>query len=85
MKKLTLTLLAAAGLLLFSTANSNAGVHFGIFVGPPAPVYCPPQPVYYGGYCPDYGYGYGYYGYRPHYRYYHSYRGGYGAYHRWHR
>jgi hypothetical protein len=78
MKKLTFAIMAAAGLLLATTANSNAGVHVGFYLGGPA--YCPP-PVY-ASYAPYYGYGCyrpayyapygGYYGYhRPYYRRYH--------------
>jgi hypothetical protein len=76
MKKMTLVLLAAVGLFLASTANSNAGVHVGIYLGGPSypcvypSYYCPP--AYYGpsyGYYPYYGRYYGgYYGYhRPYY------------------
>jgi hypothetical protein len=71
MKKFILTMLTALGMLLFMTANSNAGVHFGIFVGGPG-YYCPPPYYGYGCYGPSYGYGWG-----PHY-YHHWYH------HHWH-
>jgi hypothetical protein len=57
MKKLTLTILAAMGMLLLMTANSNAGFH--IYVGGPA---------YYYGPGPDYGHRY-YNGYNHYYYY----------------
>ncbi len=78
--------LMALGLAAFSPQPAKAGVHFGIFVGPPA--------YYYPGYYPDYYYGYGYpYYYGPRYNYWYYNRWGYRHYrhyhgwhhgHRWH-
>ena len=66
MKKLTLTILIAMGMLLCMTSNSSAGVHFGVYVGG--------GPGYYYGPGPDYGYryynNYGHYHYYRHNRYY---------------
>jgi hypothetical protein len=77
MKKYFVIGLMALGLSAFIPQPAKAGVHFGIFVGPPA--------YYYPGYYPDYYYGYPYY-YGP--RYYHRYGyyrpWGYRHYHRWH-
>jgi hypothetical protein len=77
MKKYFVIGLMALGLSAFIPQPAKAGVHFGIFVGPPA--------YYYPGYYPDYYYGYPYY-YGP--RYYHHYGyyrpWGYRHYHRWH-
>ena len=73
MKKFTLTLLAAVGMLLFTTANSSAGPHFGIYIGGPG-YYAPPPYYGYYGY-PYYGYGYGCYPHYWHYRH---------GYHHWH-
>jgi hypothetical protein len=76
MKKYFVIGLMAVGLSAFIPQPAKAGVHFGIFVGPPA--------YYYPGYYPDYYYGYPYY-YGPryyHYGYYHPW--GYRRYHRWH-
>jgi hypothetical protein len=74
MKKYLVTGLMALGLVAFAPQPAKAGVHFGVFVGPPA--------YYYPGYYPDY-YGYRYY-YGP--RYYHNwyYHPRYRHYHRWH-
>lgn len=79
MRKFILTALMAAGLWLGSVASSNAGVHFGVYVGGPGYYYPPPYYGYYGG---PYYYG-GYYGgyYHPYYhyhRYYGWHRGWYG-------
>jgi len=67
MKKYILTTMTAIAVLLFMTANSNAGVRFGVFVGGPGYYY--PQG-------PDYGYGdyngYGHYYHHRHYRYWHG-------------
>jgi hypothetical protein len=77
MKKFCFTMLVAFGLWLSLTANSNAGVHVGVFVGAPGPVFYP-EPVYYGG-GPYYG------GYYPHYYHGRHYYGHYGHYgHQWH-
>jgi hypothetical protein len=59
MKKLTLTILTAMGMLLFMTANSNAGVHFGVYVGGPG-YYYGPGPNYGDGYYNGYGHYRGY-------------------------
>ena len=76
MKKFTLTLLVAMGLLFSLAPSSEAGVHVGVFVGP-GPGYYAPYPVYYGG--PYYG------GYYPRYYYGRHYYGHYGHYgHHWH-
>jgi hypothetical protein len=60
-------------MLLFATANSNAGVRFGVFLGGPG-YYYPQGPGYYQQ-GPDYGYrdynGYGHYYHYRHYRYRH--------------
>jgi hypothetical protein len=77
MKKFTLTIVAAIGVWLCLSANSNAGVRFSIFLN--GPDYCAPRyPVYHDNCGPGYSYGY----YRPHYypHYYHRayYRPSYG-------
>ena len=84
MKKFTLTMLAAMGIWLAMAASSNAGVHFGIYLGAPGfyvpgcygPRFCLPAPVIYFGPGCDYGYP-GYYrnyysGYGYHHRVYHG-------------
>lgn len=69
--------LMALGLMAFSPQPAKAGVHFGIFVGPPA--------YYYPGYYySDYYYGYPYYYYGPRYHYWYYHPGRYRYYHRWH-
>jgi hypothetical protein len=68
--------LMALGLAAFIPQPAKAGVHFGVFVGPPAYYY----PGYYPGYYDGYPY---YYGPRYHYGYYHPWR--YRHYHGWHR
>ena len=74
MKKCFVIGLMALGLMAFTPQPAKAGVHFGIFVGPPA--------YYYPGYYPGYYYGYPYYyGPRYHYWYYHR---GYRHYRGWH-
>jgi len=67
MKKFTLTILSAMGILLFMTANSNAGIHFSVVVGAPGYYYYPQGP--------DIGYNdynsYGHYYHHRHARYWH--------------
>ena len=77
MKKYFVIGLMALGLVAVAPQPAKAGVHFGIFVGPPA--------YYYPGYYPDYYYGYGYpYYYGPRYHYWYYNRWGYRHYHGWH-
>ena len=77
MKKYLAIGMMALGLMAFTPQPAKAGVHFGIFVGPPA--------YYYPGYYPDYYYDYGYpYYYGPRYHYWYYNRWGYRHYHGWH-
>lgn len=83
MKKFTLILLAAMGMLVATSSQSMAGpsVHIGVSVGGPGYYY---GPGYYNPYYPPY---YGYYGpriYYPHHHYYSYPVRYYGGYHRWH-
>jgi len=71
MKKFCFTLLITICLWLSIGATSNAGVHVGVYVGAPGPVYYP-EPAYYGpyyggGYYPRYYHGRHYYGHYGHY------------------
>jgi hypothetical protein len=78
MKKFILTSMAILGVLMFMTANSNAGIQVGVNFGIPfiGPAY---GPVYRSGYGPGYGYynypanrNYGYRDYNTHGHYYHT-------------
>jgi hypothetical protein len=77
MKRLFVLLMAAAGFVFLSEPKAMAGVHIGIGLPFPAPVYYGPS--YYWGWYPGYAYypWYGYYGgyYGPYWR--HRYYGGY--------
>ena len=65
MKKLTITILAALGIILFTMPNSNAGVFVGVSIGGPIYYYAP-NPYYGRGYYN----GYGHYYYHRNIRYY---------------
>ena len=80
-KKFILSILVAIGTLMFMAPKSEAGAHFGIYIGGPG--------YYdYGPYCGNpywvspY-YGYGYYGYYRPYRHYYGYYGHHGYYGRY--